>query len=113
MNRRALSAALALAGAAALLWTGLPARAEDPAGTDGLYYLPAEVVSTGDGQTRFAQIDGEDPTQYVYAVPGTFPDHIPYLLTMDSRGTDTPADDTVVVVWGCMDGAGRDGPARF
>lgn len=101
--KKHILAALALTAAAAVIWAS--PRVESAAAQDTLYYLPAEVVDSRDGLTRFAQIDGEAPTLYLYTVPGIFPDHIPYLLTMDTQGTDTPADDTVVVVWGCMTGA--------
>ena len=111
MKKRML-AALALPAAAALLWAIPPVRAESAPLQEELYYLPAEVVDTQDGQTRFAQIDGESPTLYIYTVPGIFPDHIPYLLTMDTQGTDSPADDTVLVVWGCMSGADPSSPVQ-
>ena len=104
--RKRMPAALVLTAAAATMYIALPAAgAERTAPPEEIYYLPAEVVSIQDGQTRFAQIDGEAPTEYIYTVPGAFPDHIPYLLAMDTQGTDTPADDIVLVVWGCMSGA--------
>ena len=108
MNKRILAA---LALFAAVIWIAPPVQAGDPALPETLYYLSAEVVSIQDGQTRFAQIDGETPTLYIYDVPGTFPEDIPYLLTMDSQGTATPADDAVVVVWGCLSGTETGGPA--
>ena len=110
--KKRMFAALALPAAAALLWAMPPVRAESAPLQEELYYLPAEVVDTQDGQTRFAQIDAEDPTLYIYTVPGIFPDHIPYLLTMDTQGTDSPADDTVLVVWGCMSGADPSSPVQ-
>lgn len=111
MEKRML-AALALPVAAALLWAMPPVRAESAPSQEELYYLAAEVVDTQDGQTRFAQIDGESPTLYIYTASGIFPDHIPYLLTMDTQGTDSPADDTVLVVWGCMSGAESSSPVQ-
>lgn len=63
------------------------------------YYLSAEVVSSQDGTTVFGQVDGEQPTEYVYSISGTYLDGVPYLLSMSSLGTEDPADDEILVVW--------------
>ena len=87
---------LLLAGTAIL---GIAALAHQRSLSEDTYYLPAEVVSSQAGVTIFGQVDGEQPTNYVYSVSGTYPDGVPYLLTMDTLGTETPADDEILVVW--------------
>lgn len=67
--------------------------------SDETYYLPAEVISSQGGSTIFGQVDGQQPSNYAYSVSGTYPDDVPYLLSMDSLGTKDPADDQVLVVW--------------
>ena len=71
---------LLLAGTAIL---GIAALAHQRSLSEDTYYLPAEVVSSQAGVTIFGQVDGEQPTNYVYSVSGTYPDGVPYLLTMD------------------------------
>lgn len=78
---------------------GIAALAHQRSLSEDTYYLPAEVVSSQTGVTIFGQVDGEQPTNYVYSVSGTYPDGVPYLLTMDTLGTETPADDEILVVW--------------
>ena len=87
---------LLLAGTAIL---GIAALAHQRSLSEDTYYLPAEVVSSQAGVTSFGQVDGEQPTNYVSSVSGTYPDGVPYLLTMDTLGTETPADDEILVVW--------------
>ena len=87
---------LLLAGTAIL---GIAALAHQRSLSDDTSSLPAEVVSSQAGVTIFGQVDGEQPTNYVYSVSGTYPDGVPYLLTMDTLGTETPADDEILVVW--------------
>ena len=67
--------------------------------SDDTYYLPAEVVSNQADATVFGQVDGEQPAKYVYSISGMYPDGVPYLLTMDTLGTEDPADDEILVVW--------------
>ena len=57
------------------------------------------MVRSQAGATVFGQVDGKQPTEYVYSVSGIYPDGVPYLLTMDTLGTETPADDEILVVW--------------
>lgn len=87
---------LLLAGTAIL---GIAALAHQRSLSEDTYYLPAEVVRSQAGATVFGQVDGEQPTEYVYSVSGIYPDGVPYLLTMDTLGTETPADDEILVVW--------------
>lgn len=97
--------------AAAVLGTGLllpvlSAAHQVRAAESGaeLYYLEAEVVEILDCSTRFGQVDGPEPSSLTYETEGNYDAAIPYLLTMDSMGTEDPADDQILVVWGCMSG---------
>lgn len=91
---------------AALLIPALSAirRVRAAEGWTELYYLEAEVVETLEHTTRFGHVDGPEPSSFIYETPGTYDAAIPYLLTMDSMGTEDPADDEILVVWGCMSG---------
>lgn len=73
-------------------------------GKTGLYYLEAEVVKSLEHSTLFGQVDGPEPSSLTYETSGSYDAAIPYLLTMDSMGTEDPADDEILVVWGCMSG---------
>ncbi len=92
---------LLFAAAAAGSITG-EVRASAP--QDGLYYLEAEVVEQRPDYAVFATVDGAEPTEYRYARAGIYRDDVPYLLTMDSMGTEEAGDDVIVVVWQCADG---------
>lgn len=64
------------------------------------YYLPCEVVATNDYCTYFGTVDSD--FQEVYTVETgnhIWPDDVPYLLHMDSKGTKDTKDDEVLVVW--------------
>lgn len=64
------------------------------------YYLPCEVVATNDYCTYFGTVDSD--SQEIYAVETgdhIWPDDVPYLLHMDSKGTKDSKDDEVLVVW--------------
>lgn len=66
-------------------------------GQNGLYYMPAEVISEGDWQA----FRGSNGMVYEYD-HDTFGDDLedaPYLLTMDSRGTKEWYDDEILVIW--------------
>lgn len=80
-------------------------RAQAAEGQTELYYLEAEVVEILEETTRFGHVDGPEPSSLTYETPGNYDDSIPYLLTMDSMGTEDPSDDEILVVWGCMSGA--------
>lgn len=88
--------ALLLTGIALL---GIAVLAHQRPRSQNAYYLPAEVVNSQDGTTVFGQVDGEQPTEYVYSISGTYPDGVPYLLSMSSLGTEDPSDDEILVVW--------------
>lgn len=61
--------------------------------SDGLYYMPAEVISEGDWQA-FRGSNG-----MVYEWPERVSEASEYLLTMDSNGTKELWDDEILVVW--------------
>ena len=71
---------------------------------DGLYYLAAEVVEQRADYAVFGTVDGRGPTECTYTRPGNYREDVPYLLTMDSMGTEEAGDDEIVVVWQCADG---------
>lgn len=62
-------------------------------GQNGLYYMPAEVISEGDWQA-FRGSNG-----MVYEWIERVTDDSEYLLTMDSKGTKEWYDDEILVVW--------------
>jgi hypothetical protein len=64
------------------------------------YYLPCEIVAANDYCTYFGTVDSD--SQKIYAVETgdhIWPDDVPYLLHMDSKGTKDTKDDEVLVVW--------------
>ena len=66
-------------------------------GSDGLYYMPAELISEGDWKA----FRGSNGMVYEYD-HNVFDDDLedaPYLLTMDSRGTKEWYDDEILVIW--------------
>ncbi len=62
-------------------------------GQNGLYYMPAEVISEGDWQA-FRGSNG-----MIYEWSERVFEDVPYLLTMDSKGTKEWYDDEILVVW--------------
>ena len=67
---------------------------------DTTYYLPAEIVSYNDTCVYF-----ETPNNILYIEMNgaNYPDTVPYLLHMDSMGTDDILDDEIIVVWRCSE----------
>ena len=64
------------------------------------YYLPCEVVATNDYCTYFGTVDSD--SQEIFAVETgdhIWPDDVPHLLHIDSKGTKDAKDDEVLVVW--------------
>lgn len=64
---------------------------------DSVRYIPAEIVATNDTSTYFGTPDG-----HIYAVETRlhyWPDDVPYLLDVNTNGTDDKTDDEVLVVW--------------
>lgn len=71
-----------------------------PALNQDTYYLPCEIVAANDYCTYFGTVDSD--SQKIYAVETgdhIWPDDVPYLLHMDSKGTKDTKDDEVLVVW--------------
>ena len=103
MNKTCILAAALCAG---VLIPALAAlhHAQAAESETALYYLEAEVVDVLDHATVFGQVDGPAPSSITYEAAGVYTADIPYLLTMDSMGTSDPADDEILVVWGCMSG---------
>lgn len=104
MKKNTTLLTLLLSGAMILSAFAIFHQAKAADTTDETYYLPAEVVEILDHTTVFGQVDGPAPSSLTYEKAGIYSSTIPYLLTMDSMGTEDPADDEILVVWGCMSG---------
>lgn len=65
-----------------------------------VYFVYAEKTAEEDGVVTFATVNLKDNQSYTWVSEyGTeYPD-IPYMLTMDSKGTATLDDDEILVVW--------------
>lgn len=65
--------------------------------SDGLYYMPAELISEGD----WSAFRGSNGMVYEYDhdVFGDDLEDAPYLLTMDSKDTKEWYDDEILVIW--------------
>lgn len=65
--------------------------------SDGLYYMPGEPISEGD----WSAFRGSNGMVYEYDhdVFGDDLEDVPYLLTMDSKGTKEWYDDEILVIW--------------
>lgn len=61
------------------------------------YYMPGELISEGD----WSAFRGSNGMVYEYDhdIFGYDLEDVPYLLTMDSRGTKEWYDDEILVVW--------------
>lgn len=73
---------------------------------EGMYYLGCEIIEKcdyldGKYQYSFGVVD--DPNYagniFVYVTESDLSMDVPYILTMDSMGTDELLDDQIVVVW--------------
>lgn len=65
-----------------------------------VYFVYAEKTAEKDGVVTFATVNLKDNQFYTWVSEyGTeYPD-VPYMLTMDSKGTATLEDDEILVVW--------------
>ena len=65
-----------------------------------VYFVYAEKTAEKDGVVTFATVNLKDNQFYTWVNEyGTeYPD-VPYMLTMDSKGTATLKDDEILVVW--------------
>lgn len=67
------------------------------------YYYQAEVVSQSDETVVFGGVDVENPQLFAWkSTSESINIDVPYLLTMDSKGTETMDDDEILVVWACV-----------
>lgn len=64
--------------------------------TPDFQYVPAEIVATNLTSTYFGTEDGN--IYYIQKNPH-WPDDVPYLLGMDTKGTQNVTDDEIVTVW--------------
>ena len=65
-----------------------------------VYFVYAEKTAEKDGVVTFATVNLKDNRFYTWVneYGNDYPD-IPYMLTMDSKGTATLEDDEILVVW--------------
>lgn len=85
-----------------LVFTGMKPSATTPETEvePNVYFVYAEKVEEKDDVITFATINLKDNQFYTWVSEyGTkYPD-VPYMLTMDSKGTATLEDDEILVVW--------------
>lgn len=65
-----------------------------------VYFVYAEKTTEKDGVVTFATVNLKDNQSYTWVskYETEYPD-VPYMLTMDSKGTATLEDDEILVVW--------------
>ena len=65
-----------------------------------VYFVYAEKAAEKDGVVTFATVNLKDNQFYTWVseYETEYPD-VPYMLTMDSKGTATLEDDEILVVW--------------
>lgn len=66
------------------------------------YYLNAEIfnqIDLNNGNYAVNFINTESGNIYTWIGEYEYPDDVPYLLTMDSKETDSIKDDEIIVVW--------------
>ena len=65
-----------------------------------VYFVYAEKVEEADDVVTFATVNLKDNRFYTWVneYGNDYPD-VPYMLTMDSKGTATLEDDEILVVW--------------
>ena len=65
-----------------------------------VYFMYAEKTAEKDGVVTFATVNLKDNQFYTWVSEyGTKYSDVPYILTMDSKGTATLKDDEILVVW--------------
>jgi hypothetical protein len=65
-----------------------------------VYFVYAEKAAEKDGVVTFATVNLKDNQFYTWTSEyGTKYSDVPYILTMDSKGTATLEDDEILVVW--------------
>lgn len=67
---------------------------------ENVYYVYAEKVAQDDNFITFRTVNLEENQEFVYEdfFGNEYPE-VPYLLTMDSKGTVDIKDDEILVVW--------------
>ena len=85
-----------------LVFTGMkpPVTTPEIEVEPNVYFVYAEKTAEKDGVVTFATVNLKDNQFYTWVSEyGTeYPD-VPYMLTMDSKGTATLKDDEILVVW--------------
>lgn len=85
-----------------LVFTGMktPATTPETEVEPNVYFVYAEKVEEEGDVVTFATVNLKDNQSYTWTNEyGTeYPD-VPYMLTMDSKGTATLEDDEILVVW--------------
>ena len=85
-----------------LVFTGMtqPVTTPQTEVEPNVYFVYAEKTAEKDGVVTFTTVNLKDNQFYTWVNEyGTeYPD-VPYMLTMDSKGTATLEDDEILVVW--------------
>ena len=85
-----------------LVFTGMKSSVTTPETEvePNVYFVYAEKTAEKDGVVTFTTVNLKDNQFYTWVNEyGTeYPD-VPYMLTMDSKGTATLKDDEILVVW--------------
>lgn len=85
-----------------LVFTGMTQPVTTPATEvePNVYFVYAEKTAEKDGVVTFATVNLKDNQVYTWVSEyrTEYPD-VPYMLTMDSKGTATLEDDEILVVW--------------
>ena len=85
-----------------LVFTGMTQPVTTPATEvePNVYFVYAEKTAEKDGVVTFATVNLKDNQFYTWVSEyGTEYSDVPYMLTMDSKGTATLEDDEILVVW--------------
>ena len=85
-----------------LVFTGMktPVTTPETEVEPNVYFVYAEKVEEEDDVVTFATVNLKDNRFYTWVneYGNDYPD-VPYMLTMDSKGTATLEDDEILVVW--------------
>lgn len=66
------------------------------------YYMEASIyaqVPTNDGQYKIIFADNHSPRLFAWTSTYAYDKDAPYILNMDSKGTDDISNDEIMVVW--------------
>ena len=85
-----------------LVFTGMksPVTTPETEVEPNVYFVYAEKTAEKDGVVTFTTVNLKDNRFYTWVneYGNDYPD-VPYMLTMDSKGTATLEDDEILVVW--------------